>query len=480
MKYYSIFEKAAWAICLAILALFATIRVIGLQPDAALYAGLAQKILATGESWLLSASPAKFPKFWEHPPYFFQWGAWLMAHLGVHEWSAKAMGAIPSLVALLLTFAFCWRRWGWGVAGWTVFAVASTVHFTKYASTSMLEGPLALGVMLAALGTYLFLYATRNYLQLFGIIVIGIGLAIACAMKGVIGLGAWGGVMLAIVSHLFLENKPLTRLFFVPFLGFSLLFFAALPLIWWTFQAFRRPELLEWLHGYFVNQVYRSATTDRGEAFFQEAHNVFYYLQVVVRNLWPWWWTVPLTYFFALRGQENFRDKALRRWILISSSFFVAFVVPLSLISYKLPHYLHPTYLVMAPLAGFCLDHLARRYLLPRVAWLAHPLVRWVPMIVAVAFIVGRGETVSKSENRGQEFIAVAERINKAPARCRIVVPEPTIDVYRMEAFALWYFRGREWEFTKERLPSKIAVPSSAIYWVPPQGTLWASEGCAR
>ena len=480
MKIYSIFEKAAWVSLLAILALFATIRVIGLQPDAALYAGLSQKILHTGEWWLLSASPEKFPKFFEHPPYFFQWGAWLMSHLGVHEWSAKAMGAIPSLVALLLVVVFSWRQWGWSVAAWTTFAVATTVHFTKYASTSMLEGPVCLGVLLTALGTYVYLYSKRNFVQLAAVFVMGLGIAIACAVKGVIGLGAWGGCLLAVVGHFFLENKPLRRLFFVPFLGLALLFCGAVPFLFWLFQATRQPALFEWIHGYFVEQVFRSATTDRGEAFFREAHNFFYYLEVIVKNLWPWWWTVPFTMIFALRGKESFRNPALVRWILISSSFFSAFIVPLSLVSYKLPHYLHPTYLVMAPLAGFGLDYLARTYLLTRFTWLTNPWLRWTPLLVAATFMWASGGRVSSSENRGQEFVAVRERINAAPARCRIVVPKPTIDVYRMEAFALWYFEGREWSFIEERLPSKIAVPSRSIYWVPPQGTLWATEDCAK
>ncbi|MEO5667138.1 MAG: hypothetical protein ABIR96_03690 [Bdellovibrionota bacterium] len=478
MKNYSIFEKAAWVGLVAILALFASIRVIGLQPDAALYAGLSQKILHTGEWWLLSASPEKFPKFFEHPPYFFQWGAWLMSYVGVHEWSAKSMGALPSFVAVLLVTTFCWREWGWSVAAWTVFAIATTGHFTKYASTSMMEGPLSLGVLVAAIGTYVYLYSRKNFVQLSGVLIMGVGITLACAMKGVIGLGAWGGCMLAIVGHFFLENKPLRRLFFVPFLGLSLFFFAALPFLYWLWQAVKQPALFEWLHGYFVNQVFRSATTDRGEDIFKEAHNFFYYLEVIVKNLWPWWWTVPLTLFFALRGRQDFRNPALLRWLLVSISIFSAFIVPLSLVSYKLPHYLHPTYLVMAPLAGFLLDHLARRYLLPRYAKLASPWVRWAPLLVACAVAWGRPGRVSTSENRGQEFIAARDRINGAPARCRIVVPKPTIDVYRMEAFALWYFEGREWTFTEDRLPSPIAVPSRSIYWVPPQGTLWAREDC--
>ena len=480
MTYYSIFEKAAWLVLLAILALFATIRVIGLQPDAALYAGLSQKILHTGEWWMLSGSPEKFPKFFEHPPFFFQWGAWLMSHLGVHEWSAKMMGALPSLLALLLLAAFCAKELGWSVAAWTMFAVATTLHFTKYASTSMLEGPLALGTFVAALGTYVYLYSRLNFVQLSGVFIMAVGILIACAVKGVIGLGAWAGCLLAIVLHLFLENRPLRGLFFVPFLGFALLFSAAAPFLWWLYQVVHQPPIIEWLHGYFVNQVFRSATTDRGEAIFHEAHNHFYYLGVIVTYLWPWWWAVPLTVVLSFRKVENFRQLELLRWMLISLSFLVCFMVPLSLVSYKLPHYLHPTYLVLAPLAGISLDYLARRFMLTRVPRLADARWRWIALGLVCAAVWLRPSRVSTSANRGQEFITAGLTINSAPARCRVIVPRASIDVYRMEAFALWYLEGREWAFTEERLPSKITVPSRSIYWVPPQGLIWAREDCTK
>jgi hypothetical protein len=76
------FEKILWGVTLAFLALFASWNVIGLQPDAALYAGLSHKVWVTGEAWALRGTEGRFPLFFEHPPYFFQWGAALFFGLG--------------------------------------------------------------------------------------------------------------------------------------------------------------------------------------------------------------------------------------------------------------------------------------------------------------------------------------------------------------------------------------------------------------
>ncbi len=223
-------------------------------------------------------------------------------------------------------------------------------------------------------------------------------------------------------------------------------------------------------------RVFRSATTDRGEEFFREARNFFYYIQVIVRNLWPWWWAVPASLFLALRGKyEEFRDRALLRWMLVAVSFFSAFIVPLSLVSYKLPHYLHPTYLPLAPLAGYFLAAFSKRFFPERLNWMLHPSLRWVLLVATCVVVWAPGERVSSSENRGQDFIAVRASITEAPARCALRVPRGSMDAFRMEAYALWYFEGREWSFSEQRYPSQIALPLRTIYWDPQEKRLWAT-----
>src|SRR5690606_22520897 len=129
---------------------------------------------------------------------------------------------------------------------------------------SMLEGPLALGVLMAALGVYGALSLSRNWQRLLCYLFTGLGVALACSVKGIVGYGAMGGALLAFVSQIFADNRSLSRFLYLPIYGSFLVAIGSLPFLYWFLQSFKRPELLEWLHGYFFEQVLRSATTDRG------------------------------------------------------------------------------------------------------------------------------------------------------------------------------------------------------------------------
>lgn len=478
MSLYSNLEKFFWCVLLAFLACFASVRVIGLQPDAALYAGLAQKILLTGDKWALSVSEEMFPRFFEHPPYFFQWGAWLMENYGASEMSAKMMGALPSFFALILLIAFVGRVWGLSLAMWTVFVLATTVHFTKYAATSMLEGPLALGVLMSAIGVYGALSLTRNWQRLLCYMLTGVGVALACAVKGVVGYGALGGALLAFVSQIFADNRSLSRFLYLPIYGSFLVGVASIPFFYWFLQTLKRPELLAWLHGYFFEQVLRSATTDRGEVFFKEAGNYIYYLEVIVTSVWPWWWTVPLALALMVKGRIPFREKSWVLWAIVSVSFFSAFLIPLSLVKYKLPHYMHPTYMLLAPLGALALSELVKLVRKGRWTFLDNPLLRWGGLlVVCVAFWIPQVR-ISSSSNRGQEFVRAREEILSLKSSCKILVPAEEMDPYRMAAFSLWYFQGKEWKIVKHRYPSPIAIPQDSIYWEPQGAKLWIGKAC--
>jgi 4-amino-4-deoxy-L-arabinose transferase-like glycosyltransferase len=454
------------------------VRVIGLQPDAALYAGLAHKVALSREFWALSVSEELFPRFFEHPPYFFQWGAWLMQHFGSSEPTARMMGAIPSFVALILLTFFTARVWGWDIAMWTLFVLASTGHFTKYAATSMLEGPLALGVLLCGIGVYGALSLSRNWLRLGAYLWTGVGVSLACAAKGVVGLGAIGGALLAFVSQIFVDNRSLSRFLYVPIYLSFLLAAAALPFAIWFLQTLENPEMIHWLHGYFVDQVLRSATTDRGEFFFKEANNYFYYLKVIVTQLWPWWWTVPLALFWMIKGRRPFCDRPWVLWALVSLSFLSAFLIPLSLVKYKLPHYLHPTYMLMAPLGALSLSQFWARVRGERWTFLSSPYLRWVLLLLVCAFFWLPQNRISSSANRGQEFIVARKEILPLNSKCKILVPKEEMDPYRMAAFSLWYFQGREWKLIENRYRSAIAIPQNAVYWEPKSQKLLVGREC--
>lgn len=503
MKNYFILEKNIWLLGVAILACFATVRVIGLAPDAALYAGLARKILETGEAWRLAGTENFFPKFYEHPPYFFQWGAWLMSWMGVSDASAKLMGAIPSFLALLLLCFFLLREFSWNLAAFTLVMLATTGHFTKYAATSLLEAPLALFTLVCLLSTYVLFQSKVTLIRLLSLLGILIGISGATASKGVVGLGCLGGVLLVYVGRILRFNQPLSHLFFrVPFLTMMMFVAAASPFLLWLKRTWTEVSGFEWIMGYLHKQVFRSATTDRGEAFFQEANNHLYFIEVIVRNAWPWWWTVPVGYYFlflARRGDANeLMQKTtlfarMRVYSVIALCFFIAFLVPLSLVTYKLPHYMHPTYMLMAPVGAYGLMNVlarARWFLsqkiqeralaLPRMALKLKAVYwRWLALAVPSLFFIFQGPRVTSTPNRGQEFFALyQEHSDVLQSGCEVWVPESEVGAYRMEAYSLWYLKGASWKLVAEEYPSEVAVPRDVIFWRPKHDILWKGRDC--
>ena len=469
-----------WLIALSFLACFATVRVIGLPPDAALYAGLAKKVLMSGESWLLRGTSEFFPRFFEHPPYFFQWGAWLMGHLGFSDATAKMMGAIPSFLSLLLLSIFLYRKWGWGVAAWTLLIVATTGHYTKYAATALLEAPLSFFTLISAIATFYFLTVQKNYLRLFAMFALYLGVAGACAAKGVVGLGCLGGAILSYLVFIFYSNRSLMEVFRAMFLGVFLFTAAFLPFMIWMLQSFKSPEIMEWVIGYFNDQVLRSATTNRGEESFAEGANYLYFLGVIVRNLWPWWWTVPAGALLAFRKKyvEELPED-FRLFVIIAFSFFLSFAIPLSMVTYKLPHYLHPTYLVLAPLGGWFMSLMWKKFRKKYQFSKFIPLAfRWGVIVLIAGFAVVKDGQVTGTANRGQEFFELGHEIFASDMSCELWIPEDQTAPYRLEAYALWYLDGRLWKRIEGSYPSEITVPSNVIYWDPSKDILWQGSDC--
>jgi hypothetical protein len=197
-----------------------------------------------------------------------------------------------------------------------------------------------------------------------------------------------------------------------------------------------------------------------------------------VRNVWPWWWAVPVALVTIFRDKKNSKAREWTLWAIVSFSMFLAFFVPLSLVSYKLPHYLHPTYLPLAPLAAKSLLMMWQRWVPRRADKYLGAYTRWALLLLAFVLLWSPVERISTSSNRGQEFVRVATDLENLNSECKVLVHVSEMDAYRMEAFALWYWKGRGWEIVDQYYPSRIAVPAMSAFWRPQTATLWAGEGC--
>ncbi len=369
--------------------------------------------------------------------------------------------------------------------------LATTGHYTKYAATALLDAPLSLFTLLSLLSTFYFLRAPKNYSRLLAMLGIFLGVAGACASKGVVGLGCVGGAVGSYVVIVFLQNRPLSDLFRAWFLGVLLLMAAFLPFLLWIIQSFRSPELWSWIGGYFEEQVLRSATTNRGETFYGEGKNYFYFLNVIVRNLWPWWWSVPLSYIAILRPGKFFwkswvTPAGFKFYGVIAGIYFLSFFVPLSLVTYKLPHYLHPTYLLLAPVGAWSVSNLMKSFFTRSFAGFESLKnnsklllgFRWGALVLVGVLTLGAGVHLSSTANRGQEFYNLGLRLSGINPACSIWIPQDQTAPYRMEAFSLWYLDGRPWKRVENAYPSKIAVPPEVIYWDPSKEILWLGGSC--
>jgi 4-amino-4-deoxy-L-arabinose transferase-like glycosyltransferase len=478
-------ERCFWILLAGVSIFFAKWSVQGLQPDAALYAGLSYKAMHAINPWALEGT-RHFQNFFEHPPFFFVWGAEVLRYLGTSDGAARAIGGIFGYLSFVLLGVWLWLRFSWSVAVLALFFVATTGHYTKFAATAMLEAPLSFAVMLAWMATWELHWKKHSGLwRPLWCMVLYFALFLAVASKGLAGFGAWGGLVLSLfLAFFFSERSP--RRIVISFFTLSIAFlFCLIPFGIWFWKTYQNsgPDLLI---EYFLNQVVRSATTNRGESSIHPASgDLFYYVKVLVRYGWPWWWLFVfgwlapvLAGIFASRVAffQKFREHPFCGFAYNSLAFSLSFILPFSLVNFQLSHYLHPIYLLSLPLAAFVALFALKESVFLKIFEGAG--FRWSLLIIAAVFLFS-GKTSKTHENRGQIFVHVASQLNSLPSECVVLVREEEMDSYRMESYSLWYWRGRVWDFTIQAYPSSLAVPAGKVYWSPRTGSLLGQGHCS-
>ncbi|MBP7843243.1 MAG: hypothetical protein KA116_00365 [Proteobacteria bacterium] len=434
----------------------------GLAPDAALYAGLSLKVLQNGEFWKISASPNMFPHFFEHPPYFFQWGSQVLSVLGVSDGAARAIGGLPSLLAFIILMSWTYIRMGQTQASICFLMLLSFGHYTKYAASSYLEGPLSAGVLLALISTYEWTFQKHSLKMKRALLASAcLGSALACASKGIAGLGVWGAIFLM----RWIYPKKLSWSFVV-----LCLLSAISPMLVWAYKTQPTLESDTWYFMEYLNkQVLRSFTTNRGSLLHSESGSRWTYVGVILKYGWPWWWTVPAgIYYWRKNGsQYPLITKNFGPWIVLSLLCFFSFFIPFSLSHFQLPHYLHPVYLPLAPIGAYFLaEIIPKKY----ISIITHPALRWGLLLIFIILNFTVIKNLSSSANRGQEFIAVANPVNSLNSICTLYVSEKDIDLYRMESFSSWYFKNRNWKYITQ--DDHFEQLNNYIIWDPKTNSL--------
>lgn len=465
-------ERWLWAFFMILVVFFGRFAMQGLSSDAAMYAGLSRSILENGH-WWAPRGVEMFPVFFEHPPYVFQWGAMVLSLLGQSDGAARAIGAIPGALGLLFLFTWIWRRHSWELAFWTLLLLLSFGHYTKYASTVMLEAPLSLGAVLFAIGTFEFFF--RVNIEKRWLLVACVGALVSTAAKGVVGFLFCAGLTPFV---LFFSNRDqsfsLRKATWFLACGIS----AAAPLLLWGVMTWDAQHGTSLLGRYLHEQVFRSYSTDRGHPeMYAQSWAWWSYPLVVIKYGWPWWWTVPLGAFWIFK-RPPLQETFLKSWTSLSLVFFLVLLAAFSTSHVRLPHYIHPTYLLLAPIGGYAAWMVLRRFV--NLSESVGRKLRWISLGV-VAFLMPlmfRGTT--NTGNRGQAFATLAKQINPLPRLCDVYMPASESDLYQSETYFIWYLKGRHFHQIPDEdyRRSRAEFLQSRIWWSPAKGELLIHPSC--
>jgi 4-amino-4-deoxy-L-arabinose transferase-like glycosyltransferase len=213
---------------------------------------------------------------------------------------------------------------------------------------------------------------------------------------------------------------------------------------------------------YLESQVLRSFTTNRMNPSHADGGSLFYYLGVVIRYGWPWWWLVPLGWILALRRNTILARRSLEaRALGLGLLFFLAFVIPFSLSQFQLPHYIHPTYLALAPTAVWAWQNLK---------WVNFKTEKWARWSLSgFGILVWLGMTLttppmSRTSNRGVEFAKSQSQVLELASAQQLFLHPQEIDAYRAEANTLWYWRGRAWKWSDSQEAFEFPNPSECRF----------------
>ncbi|MBE9192020.1 glycosyltransferase family 39 protein [Gloeocapsopsis crepidinum LEGE 06123] len=238
---------------------------------------------------------------------------------GVNEWTSRLPGAMLSAVSVPLLY--CVGREIFPRRSPAIFAALvylTLLPMVRHGRLAMLDGAVVCFFLLMMLCV---LRSRRNLRYCLGV---GIGFALVCLTKGIIGL-----LLLAIALLFLFWDTP--RLLTSPYLWAGV-FVGAAPVAWWY--------LAQWLEygNTFTNTAIMAQSLSRVWASVENhAEPPWYYLLEILKYSFPWLIFLPQ----GLRKAWENRNWSWAKLILVWISFY--FVI-ISVMQTKLPWYVLPIY----------------------------------------------------------------------------------------------------------------------------------------
>lgn len=311
----------------------------GMFMDGALYSKIAQNA-AEHNFWLLPKFENWLDKyFFEHPPFFFIFHGLLMKAFGVSWATARLANAIVAIV-LVFSFFFSLKRIkGQNTAFLSTVILFLTLPFLKKMRFPNMDVALTLFTMLS-LFSYFKSIETK---QLRDWLLTGLFFGLALLMKGHPGLM----IPFVIVLHLIFSKRLDILKDLKAWGGFALGFviFGIWPL---SLLAIGK---LEGFNLWFTNQFVKTVVESRGAKV-----ETFFYFKFLLKYCTPW---------FFLSLYSTFLTTKEKKWDQLeglAALWFWGILIGMSLVGWKLSHYIIPVYPAMAILSIHSLLHFFQKY----------------------------------------------------------------------------------------------------------------------
>ena len=303
----------------------------GMFMDGATYAAIGKNAMEMGR-WLVPYYNAEaYPRFAEHPPFYFMYLGGIFKIFGV-SWTTARLAV---LFLNLITVTTLWytlkglinRRY----AFLTLLILCLSYPFIRKCRYPLLETPLLLFSTLCFLSYY------KAFLWNKGKDYFLAGLFWGCAllMKGHAAFFIPAGIGLHLLLTQNFKKFLSFRLWAALFLGFAI--FALWPL------ALHLSGNIDIFHSWFTRQFTGTVVESRGKT----QLDFFLYFKIIATQTLPW-------FALSLWGSFKLFKTEKREHIgFLFIAWFWALLLPYSLLKWKYSHYIHPAYVPMAALAAY-------------------------------------------------------------------------------------------------------------------------------
>ena len=313
--------------------------------DEAIYAKVAKNMVVTEDYTVLRWWPDR--SWFEKPPLYMWFSAFLMGFMGFTSWAARIPSAIFGFGTVLLVYIWGKKLFNKTAGFISALALLTTFHFLYYSRASMLDVTATFFITLAL---YFYWLGTQTLHRKYYILG-GLACGFAVMTKGVIGLLPFTVMFLYELYLVVVKKQTFSKPAVKHLASFAL--FSALVFLPWHLEMYRRfgNEFIAKYIGYHVLDRATNAIEDKGRPF-------LWYLEVIKVSMRIWFVALLGAFPFSLYHAVKKSQKHV--FLILWSVFILLFF---SIARSKLVWYIIPLYPVTALMVGTFSERLLNRFM---------------------------------------------------------------------------------------------------------------------